>query len=91
MPKRVDPVCYVTRRNGAWLLNWVGERTVDMPDEDRYTAASNLRVAKREAKEGAIEMGYEPPWRWVAAPYQHVLHGYDPDDDWRQGDAGPAE
>jgi hypothetical protein len=61
-----SPVCYVVRRNGAWLVHWVGTYPADQPEDDNFTCASSLPVAKRIAKEGA--KGWAKNFRWRKDP-----------------------
>ncbi len=61
----VRQAVFITRSNGAYLIQHVGELVQDLPDDLRFEAASSLRIAKRIAKEGAESFGYGPPFRWI--------------------------
>ena len=73
-----QPVVYVQRSHGAWLIHFVGTYPHDSPETDNFDAAASLRVAKRLAREGAST--YATNLRWREAPGGWVLEGVE--DEW---------
>ncbi len=68
-------VAGVVKRHGAYLIDWQGPATDDLTPDALYDVAGSLTVAKRVAREGAIEMGYRPAWRWQQTSFGWVLEG----------------
>ena len=62
----LSEAAYIQRRNGAYLIHWVGEVAGDRPEDDNFDAAASLVVAKRLAVEGARANGYTGAIRWTA-------------------------
>lgn len=60
----------ISRRHGAWLIQFHESNDRDgttTPDEV-FDCASSLRVAKRVTRQGAIELGWRPPFQWIEDP-----------------------
>jgi hypothetical protein len=55
----MDPCAYIMKRNGAYLIWWVGELTADLGTVDAVDVASSIQTARRIAKMGAKELGYK--------------------------------
>jgi hypothetical protein len=61
-------VAYITKSNGAYLINWSSEEAIDRPTDEQYDCAASLATAKRVAVEGARSYGAVGAVRWI----QHV-------------------
>lgn len=80
IPDGYRNVAYVQRRNGAWMIQWVYDQAKDQAEDEQFSCAASLTVAKRVAREGAAAAGCGPGFRWVDAGYAWVL--YAPDNSW---------
>ena len=64
MTERVQAVM-VSRHNGAWLVYLTRtDATEHLTPMEQFNCASSLRVAKRIARDDAIALGYQAPFRW---------------------------
>jgi len=74
-----DHVAYVTRRNGAWLVQYSGNAPTDWSEHEQFDCASSLAVAKRLAKEGARTYATHLHWEERPSANGWVLVGIE---DW---------
>jgi hypothetical protein len=74
-----DVVAYVTRRNGAWMVQFTGNAPSDWPENDQFDCASALHVAKRLAKEGARTYATHLKWEERDSVGGWVLLGLEQD------------
>lgn len=66
----VDHAARLIKRNGAWRIdNSETEASQGNAGEgDLVDCAGSLRLAKKLAREHAIELGWTGPFRWAAHP-----------------------
>jgi hypothetical protein len=57
-------VAFINRRNGAYLVSMIDPSPGEKFPDELYDCASSVVVAKRLARESAIEFGYTGPFRW---------------------------
>jgi hypothetical protein len=73
--RETTPVAFVTRRNGAWLVHFVGTEATDRPEGDNFDAASSVAAAKRSAKQGCAAVATHLRWREAPEYDGWVLEG----------------
>ena len=76
----------VVRTHGAYLISFHGALVDDLTPDALYDAASSLTVAKRIARQGAADLGYEGPWRWTLDSVCWTLQATHRDESWQYED-----
>lgn len=66
MEEELITIASIIKRNGAYLISWDHHNSVseDMTPNQLYDAASSRTVARRLARQGAVEMGFTD-LRWA--------------------------
>lgn len=66
-------VCKLEKRNGAWLIRWVGPRTTGVAADVLFECARDINAAKRIAVTGARALGYSGTEVW----HTHTRYWYE--------------
>jgi hypothetical protein len=75
-----ETVAMVIKRNNAYMVWFTGPLTDDATPDEQIDVAGSLTLAKRLAREGALEFGYVGPFHWSQdVPWRWNLDGEVPE------------